>query len=264
MTTREYDYRGMIVEYWDLLRGDTSKWSSRPYFLKVIQDSGEPVLDVACGTGRILLDYMQEGIDIDGVDISPEMISKAHEKAARLGLTPNLYVQAMQDLDIPRRYQTIIVPSSSFLHLTNVPDIQKALKCFYEHLKPGGSLAMSLRVMDPNPDEVEWEIDSEATRPSDGALVRRWFRCNYDVENRIQHTEDRYEIIKDGQIIHSESYISSPSLTWYKPSEAEAYLKQAGFSEVHTHSDFRFSPATDEDTSYIVLGKRPEGHSSME
>ena len=82
MLEEEYDYRGLIVSYWDLLRDDTSKWSSRPYFLQIIRESGEPALDVACGTGRLLLDYMQEGVDIDGVDISPEMIAVAGEKAA--------------------------------------------------------------------------------------------------------------------------------------------------------------------------------------
>jgi ubiquinone/menaquinone biosynthesis C-methylase UbiE len=256
MMAAKYDYRGMMVEYWDLLRGDTSNWSSRPYFLSIIRDSGEPALDVACGTGRLLLDYMQQGIDIDGVDISLEMIAKARENANQLGLKPNLYVQAMQELNLPRRYQTIIVPSSSFLHLTDVSDIREALKRFYEHLKPHGMLAMSLRVMDPDPVEVDWEIDSEAVRPSDGALVRKWFRCNYDVEKRIQHTEDRYEIIKDGIIIHSESYVSSPFLTWYKCSEALEYLKQAGFSDVHAQSNFTLEQATDEDTSYVVLGKR--------
>jgi len=257
LSPTDYGYRGMMVEYWDLLRGDTSKWSSRPYFLKIIKESGEPALDVACGTGRVMLDYMQEGIDIDGVDISPEMISKARESADKLGLRPNLHAQAMQNLVLPRHYQTIIVPSSSFLHLIKVEDIQEALKRFYEYLNPGGVLAMSLRVMDPNPVDVDWEIDSEAIRPSDGALVRRWFRCKYEEENRIQHTEDRYEIIKGDKIIHSETYISSPFLTWYKCSEAVGYLKLAGFLDVHAHSDFKFEPATDDDTSYIVLGKKP-------
>jgi SAM-dependent methyltransferase len=224
--------------------------------LEIIKNSGEPALDVACGTGRLLVDYIQEGVDIDGVDISPEMISKARQKADSLGLQPNLYVQAMQSLDIPRSYQTIIVPSSSFLHLTNRTDIHQALKRFYKHLNSGGMLAMSLRVMDPNPVEVDWEIDAEVTRPSDGALVRRWFRCKYDVENRLQHTEDRYEIIIDGDIIHSETYVSSPYLTWYPCSEAKQFLKQAGFVDVYAHSDFKFEPATNDDTSYIVLGKK--------
>jgi len=257
MSEQIYDYRGMIVTYWDLLRGDTSKWSSRPYFLQIIRESGEPALDVACGTGRLLLDYMQEGVDIDGVDISPEMIAMARENALALRLQPALYVQPMQELALPRHYQTIIVPSSSFLHLTDIADARRALRRFYDHLLPGGQLAMSMRVMDPNPLEVDWEIDSEATRPSDGALVRRWFRCQYEPANRLQHVEDRYEIIQDGAIIHSENYISSSYLTWYTVNEAVDLVRAAGFSEVQAHADFEFVPASPEETSYIVLGKRP-------
>ena len=257
MPETDYTYRGLIVEYWDLLRGDTSKWSSRPYFLKLIQDSGQPALDVACGTGRVLLDYAQEGIDIDGVDISPEMIALCRANADRAGLKPHLAAQAMQHLSLPRRYQTIVVPSSSFLHLTNLQDAQQALQRFYEHLNPSGLLAMSMRIFEPEPGEDQWEIVDEAVRPSDGATVRRWFRCTYDVPQRLQSTEYRYEVIKDGEIIQSETYATSPDLTWYSLREALDLLKNAGFVDVHAHSDFTFDPATDADTSYIVLGKRP-------
>lgn len=253
----KHAYRGMMVEYWDLLRGDTSQWSSRPYFLKIIRDSGEPVLDVACGTGRLLLDYLQEGVDIDGVDISPEMIAHCRHKAVQAGLSPNLYVQAMQSLNLPRQYQTIIVPSSSFLHVTDVGDALQALGRFLAHLKPGGTLAMSLRVFTPAPDDEVWALDGEAVRPLDKALVRRWFRCSYDVPNRLQNTEDCFEIIKDGEVIESELIVASPSLTWYAVPEALRLLETAGFVNVHAHSDFKFEPAADDDTSYIVLGQKP-------
>ncbi|HLC03640.1 MAG TPA: hypothetical protein VJK02_11430 [Anaerolineales bacterium] len=53
MTEPEYGSRGMVVEYWDLLRGDTSQRSSRPYFLRIIRESGKPALDVACGGSTI-------------------------------------------------------------------------------------------------------------------------------------------------------------------------------------------------------------------
>ena len=62
MSDKDCQYCGLMVETWDLLRGDTSKWSSRPYFLEIIKHSGEPILDVACGTGRLLVDYLKEGI----------------------------------------------------------------------------------------------------------------------------------------------------------------------------------------------------------
>jgi hypothetical protein len=53
------------------------------------------------------------------------------------------------------------------------------------------------------------------------------------------------------------TYATSPDLTWYPLSEALDLLKAAGFVDVHAHSDFTFEPATDADTSYIVLGNRP-------
>ena len=249
-------YRGRVAEYWDLLRGDTSKWSSRPYVLALIRESGQPALDVACGTGRLLLDYMQEGIDVDGVDISPDMIERARENARLGGLVPNLHVQAMQDLDLPRRYRTIIVPSSSFLHITQRQEAVSALRRFHHHLEPGGLLAMSMRIMDASRAEVDWELESEAVRPSDGALIRRWFRCRYEPHKRLQNTEDRYEVVVEGRVVHSVSYVSSPFLTWYPLEGALALLREGGFVDVRAHSDFKFEPATQEDASYIVLGNK--------
>jgi len=250
-------YYSLVAEYWDLLRGDTSQWSSRPYFLKLIQIYGEPALDVACGTGRLLLDYKQEGVNIDGVDISDEMIALARQKGQEAGLTVNLYVQPMQELDLPRKYRTIMVPSSSFLHLVQLEDARKALRRFYDHLQRGGLLAMSMRIMEASEIEIDWELEAEATRPSDGALVRRWFRCRYEPEKRLQHTEDRYEVLKDGQVIESESYLASPFLTWYSLDEALALMEEAGFVDARAHSDFKFEEATEKDSSFIVLGNKP-------
>ena len=105
---------------------------------------GETVLDVGCGTGRLLLDYLAQGIDIDGVDVSPEMLALCAEKAQRLGLHPRLFEQTMQELDLPRTYRTIMVPSSSFQLLTDAQDAQEAMRRFFRHLEPGGILVMPL------------------------------------------------------------------------------------------------------------------------
>ena len=70
-----YEYHGLMAEAWDLLRGDTSGWEDRPFYLELIRRFGEPALDVGCGTGRLLLDYLAEGIEIDGLDVSPDMLA---------------------------------------------------------------------------------------------------------------------------------------------------------------------------------------------
>src|SRR5437016_11230663 len=124
---RDYEYGGLIAQFWDFFRGDTSTWSDRPFYKEAILESGQPALDVGCGTGRLLLDYLAEGIDIDGVDNSPEMLALCREKARKLGLQPAIYQQSMESLDLPQKYRTIIVPSSSFLLVTDLSAAAEAM-----------------------------------------------------------------------------------------------------------------------------------------
>src|SRR5262245_25951459 len=93
MAPDDYAYRGLKASTWDLSRGDTSAWSDRQFYLDIVHKYGQPILDVGCGTGRILMDFRQQGIDIDGVDDSPEMLAICREKAAKLGATIALYEQ---------------------------------------------------------------------------------------------------------------------------------------------------------------------------
>ncbi len=51
MTPSDYEYSGLMAQFWDLLRGDTSLWADRFFYLDVITQAGQPVLDVGCGTG---------------------------------------------------------------------------------------------------------------------------------------------------------------------------------------------------------------------
>jgi SAM-dependent methyltransferase len=74
----DYEYRGLMAQAWDLLRGDTSGWPDRAFYRSFIEQRGGAALDVGCGTGRLLLDYLQAGLDVDGVDNSPEMLAIPH------------------------------------------------------------------------------------------------------------------------------------------------------------------------------------------
>ena len=134
MTLPEYEYKGLIAEAWDVFRGDTSNWPDRHFYLAAIQNYGQPVLDVGCGTGRLLLDYLQLEIDIDGVDNSPEMLAICQSKAEKLGLSPKLYEQYLEKLDLPRKYQTILVPSSSLQLIIDPDSVDQAMKQLYSLL----------------------------------------------------------------------------------------------------------------------------------
>src|SRR5688572_17052955 len=75
-----------------------------------------PVLDVACGTGRVLLPLLAAGVDADGVDLFPSMLAQAQRKAAAAGFRPALHHAAMRDFRLPRRYALVVIPFNSFVH----------------------------------------------------------------------------------------------------------------------------------------------------
>jgi SAM-dependent methyltransferase len=104
LTKANYKYAGLIASTWDLWRDTTSRWDDSILFLDIVRQYGQPALDIGCSTGRIVLDYLAQGIDIDGVDISPEMVTICRDKAQQMRLSPNLYVQAMEALDSTARW----------------------------------------------------------------------------------------------------------------------------------------------------------------
>ncbi len=258
---QDYEYSGLMAQSWDLFRGDTSNWEDTLFYNELIPKTGQPVLDVGCGTGRLLLPYLQQGIDIDGVDNSPEMLNLLREKAQKMGLHPNVYLQTMESLALPRKYMTILVPSSSFQLVLDPANAHEAMIRFYGHLLPGGTLAMPFMILWTQPSdsdtiEEEWGPPKERVRPEDGLTVRRTSRSTYDLRNKLEHTEDRYELLSDAEVIHTEHHKRSPATRWYSQEETLALFRDAGFSDITMLKGFTFEPATPDDDLFTILARR--------
>jgi SAM-dependent methyltransferase len=257
MNTPNYEYYGLMVKYWDLLRGDTSRWSDRFFYLDVIQKYGGPVLDVGCSSGRLILDYLYQGLDVDGVDISPEMLELCQRNAERKGLQPRLYNQSMTELNLPRKYKTILVPSSSIQLLLDPGQPQWAMQRFYEHLEPGGVLTAPFMTLWQAGDPLEGEFTQEATRSEDGATIRRTGWSRFNPETRMEDTRDTWEVIKDGQVLESEIHEQAPATLSYSQAEAVALFEQAGFKDIQVFSEFTFDPVKPTDTLFSLIGVKP-------
>ncbi|MGE5377595.1 MAG: class I SAM-dependent DNA methyltransferase [Bacteroidota bacterium] len=257
MSIPSYEYYGMMAEFWDLFRGDTSTWEDRFFYMDVVKRYGQPVLDVGCGTGRILLDFMPQGIDIDGVDNSPDMLALLQEKAKKLNLSPAVHQQEMTALSLPRKYQTILVPSSSFQLLLDADSPAIAMRRFFEHLLPGGILVMPFMTLWKEGDPLESELTREVIRPEDGATIRRWQYSRFEPAADLEHTIDRYEVIRDGQVVLSEEHHQSPATRSYNQASAVDLFKQAGFKDIQIFKEFTFEPVKPDDTVFSVIGRKP-------
>ena len=108
MNTKQPDvwHHGLVAREWAEFAIDGGEEAL--CFRKIIETSGQPALDLGCGSGRLLLLYLQAGLDVDGCDYSRDMLAQCQERAKREGLSPRLYAQAMHELDLPRRYRTIV------------------------------------------------------------------------------------------------------------------------------------------------------------
>lgn len=258
MPAVDYEYYGLMAKTWDLFRGDTSEWEDRKFYLSLIAESGQPVLDVGCGTGRLLLDYFSQGVDIDGVDVSPEMLDICQIKAQAKGLSVGLYEGDMETMQLPRKYKTILVPSSSFQLVLGEEHASQALANLYAHLLSGGTLVMPFMLLRKpgEPLEKDWELNGEMVRPEDGATVRRWSKSRYDPQTQLEHNEDRYEVIKDGEIIATEHHLRSPATRVYTQHQALDLFIRAGFVDLRVYKGFKLEQASADDGLFTISGVR--------
>lgn len=257
----DIEYRGLIAESWDLFRPNALHWPDVAFYRDCIREGGQPALDVGCATGRLVVQYGSEGIEIDGVDVSVDMLAIVRRKATERGLNPRLYQQSMETLDLPRRYGTILVPSSTFQLLTDPTGAAAALRRFHAHLRPGGLLVMSLMLMysgdDPGPVvREEWGTWQEVVRP-DGATVRRRSRSTYDLAAQLESTESVYELLRDGEVVERDEQTRSPATRWYTQAQSVALLEGAGFTDVRLTHEFTHEPVRPEDTLWCAVARTP-------
>src|SRR5262245_31100417 len=98
-------HHGLVARWWAEFNLDGPEID----FFGCYVEAGQPALDLAGGAGRLLVPYLRAGLDVDGCDVSEDMLARCRERAEREGLTPTLYAQALHELDLPRRYRTILL-----------------------------------------------------------------------------------------------------------------------------------------------------------
>jgi ubiquinone/menaquinone biosynthesis C-methylase UbiE len=253
---QEYEYYGLMAETWDHLRGDPSGRHDRDFYWAAIQRFGEPVLEVGCGTGRLLLDFLAEGVAMEGLDVSPEMLRLCADKAQRRGLTPCLHPVAIEAMALPRRYRTIIASSSVLQLITGKRAVRYAMARLYDHLVPGGALIAPFMTLWQAGMPVVREWENAHLRETDGALLQRMGRVWYDPNDGCEHTEDLYQVIVDGLVVAAEHHRRSPASRSYTQVEARQLFARAGFSDVEVWRGFTQSDASCDDLLFTQIGIR--------
>ncbi len=227
-------HHGLVARWWaEFNHGGPEVEYFRPFVVE-----GQPALDAGCGAGRLLLPWLRDGLDVDGCDVSPDMLAECRRLAAADGLEPTLYAQALHELELPRRYRTIVCCGTFGLGSTREQDAQ-ALVRFHDHLEPGGLLVLDVEatgsVLEVEPQPARQDPPAERLRGSDGA--------EYSLRGRIVEVDREARRVtraiqawqwRDGELVAEEEHFLTESS--YEPEELVALLEQAGFAEVETRS----------------------------
>jgi SAM-dependent methyltransferase len=253
----DLEYSGLKARAWDALRGDTSDWVDRAFYLELINELGQPVLDVGCGTGRLLLDFLAAGVDIDGVEISPDMLAilRARSETAGVDLAGRVHQSAMETMSLPRRYRLILVPSSSFQLLVNPTDAVGAMQRFHDHLESRGTLVMPwIDIAQDYPDGATDARTREITL-EDESVVRLAYRGWFEPATGLEHTDELYERLIDGKVVEQERIVRSPATRQYDRAMIQSLHAMAGLGELQWLSGFTRNDARPGDRIITTLAR---------
>ena len=215
-------YTGLVAELYAPLRSAGAP-DPAPY-LRFVRRSGEPALELACGDGDPLLDLRQRGIDVEGLDASPDMLARCQANADARGLVVTLHESTIEAMELPRRYRSIYLAGESFNLLTDDDTAWRALARIRAHLEPDGSALIPLFVPEPLPARV---IGVPRTHITDDGMTLRFSAVGADRDEtaRLQITHTRYERERDGDV---ESLERSWVIHWHSQDDFRQLAGDAG------------------------------------
>jgi len=231
--TNDVDYSSIVEFYWEIL----SREDLQP----------RTAVDLACGTGSVALLLAGKGLQVTGVDISPEMLCMASQKAENLDNRPIFVCQKLQNLHLPVGVDLAVCALDSMDYITDPADCQAAIRRVYKALNPGGCF-----IFDVNTPEKLKAMDGQVFLDEDDDVYCVW-RGEFDDDSNIcTYWMDLFQ--REGNVWHR-SYEEHREYA-YSAEQLVAYLKEAGFTGIQVYGDRkRTAPETGEQRIYLKARK---------
>ena len=216
-----------------------------------------PVLEIGCGTGRILLPIARAGCAVTGIDSSQRMLERCRAKLAAepadVRARARVASHDMRDFDLGARFPLIIAPFRVLQHLTTIDDQLGFLATIGRHLAPQGRFIFD--VFNPRFDRLVGAggVESEDTpelRLPDGRTMRRAYRiARVRWLDQVSESELIYDV--DGK-----RYVQAFEMRWYLAAELRHLLARAGFQVREMFGDFARGPVVDGCPEFVVVAQR--------
>jgi len=224
-----------------------------PFYVEEARRAGSPVLELACGTGRVTIPVAQAGLDVVGIDSSPAMLDRLRKRLP--DLPPDvrrritLHEADMRDFDLGAACFTLAYcPFRAFLHLMTVEDQLAALHNIHRHLRPGGRFALNF--FNPSVTVIARSLSGHSTaprliqkvtHPDTGHQVVVYLASEHDVSQQISRSQRIEEELDDAGRMLQRTY-KPLTVRWIYRYEFEHLLARCGFTVEALYGTFDRQP----------------------
>lgn len=248
MHTGGYDQAAFIPEFYDHVVPYATR-ADVAFYVETATERGGPVLELGCGSGRVLIPSARAGIEIVGVDTSAGMLETCRRRLAaeppEVRARASLQRADMRDFELRRTFRLVTIPFRPFQHLLTVTDQLACLGAIRRHLAPDGRLVFD--VFNPSipnlakpADSAETDEEPPFTLPDGRSIVRRHRMLERDLIRQVNTGELVYYVTHpDGR---QERLVHAFQMRCIFRFEAEHLLARAGFAVDQVYSDFDRSP----------------------
>jgi 2-polyprenyl-3-methyl-5-hydroxy-6-metoxy-1,4-benzoquinol methylase len=226
--------------------------ADQPLIEQWARQTGGPLLDIACGTGTMVIHMAQRGYEVTGIDIVPEMIAHAKKKAAAADVSVDLQVADARDFHLNRQYAFVYLIGNAFQHFLTRADHEALLARVHEHLTPDGVFLFCTR--NPSPRNLfEGRFTEPQTYPTDdGGQLIATEQPQYDPLTQIQHyTFHNQWLDAAGQQVKAST--ERTALRYVFPQEMESLLHYNGFDIHSVYGSWQQEPLTADSRSMIYV-----------
>ncbi len=234
-----------------------------PLYSELAEESGAPILDVGCGTGRVTLALAEDGHRVIGIDHSEQMLARGRRKLESQPALKPLVTFLHGDVRttaLDQQFRMIIVPYNGLTQFITQEEQLAVLRRFEAALDPEGWLVLDL----PNAGEAFGTHDPDTValermfvEPESGHMVMQQSVSTLNrVTQQLEITWIYDEIGKDG-LIHRT--LAPLTLRYIFPGEMTLMLAAAGLRAAHIYGDYDQSEFEDGSPRMIVLAEKASG-----
>jgi ubiquinone/menaquinone biosynthesis C-methylase UbiE len=205
---------------------------------------GGKILELACGSGRLLLPLAREGYTLTGVDTSAAMLELAQRGLAQAGIAGRcqLVQQDMCTLQLPEKFRLAMVALGSFGHIITRTQQQQALAAVRRHLSLGATFILDISNEDARyMEHLSGQMLHQGTwQQADGAYVTHFLSPASSNTRHLLELTHFYEVHRQGEAVRRT--ISQTNLYLFERNEAELLLEQAGLRVKEVYGNYEFGP----------------------